>query len=54
MIDTIALKQAILDLATSGKLSGNFSCLDRIEDIVSSIPEASNKRKTQNSTKSFF
>ena len=45
MIDTIALKQAILDLATSGKLSGNFSCLDRIEDIVSSIPEASNKRK---------
>ena len=45
MIDTIALKQTILDLATSGKLSGDFSCLDRIEDIVSSIPEASNKRK---------
>lgn len=45
MIDTIALKQIITDMATSGKLSVCDSNDESIETLIRRLPEASKKRK---------
>ena len=45
MIDTIALKTSIIDLAVSGKLSSRFQASDSVSDILAALPEVSSKRK---------
>lgn len=45
MIDTVALKTAIIDLAVSGKISLQFHPNDTVEDILAALPEPSPKRK---------
>ena len=45
MIDTIALKTSIIDLAVSGKLSSRFQASDSVSDILAALSEVSSKRK---------
>lgn len=45
MIDTFALKTAIIDLAVKGQLSSQFQVKDSVDDIIEALPMLSNKRK---------
>jgi type I restriction enzyme S subunit len=45
VIDTIALKTSIIDLAVSGKLSSQFHVNDTVSDIIAALPEVSSKRR---------
>lgn len=45
MIDTVALKTSIIDLAVSGKISDQFHASDSVADIVAALPEVSKKRR---------
>lgn len=45
MIDTVAAKTAIIDLAVSGKISEQFQPSDSVSEIIAALPEVSNKRK---------
>ena len=45
MIDTVALKSAIIDLAVNGQLSSQFHTTDSVADIIAALPPLSIKRK---------
>ncbi len=45
MIDINSLKNSLIDLAVSGKISSSFSAEDSVDAIVQSLPPVSNKRK---------
>lgn len=45
MIDTVAFKTAIIDLAVTGQLSSQFHAEDSVKDIIAVLPSLSNKRK---------
>ena len=45
MIDTIALRKSIIDLATSGQLSSMCDSDDSIKEILDQLPVVSTKRK---------
>ena len=45
MIDTIALKTSLIDMAVSGRLSTEFQAEDSVGEIIEKLPAPSNKRK---------
>ena len=45
MIDTVALKTTIIDLAVSGKVSSQFHPSDSVSNIIDALPDVSSKRK---------
>lgn len=45
MIDTVSIKNTIIDLAVSGQISSKFIPSDSVMDIKSALPELSSKRK---------
>ena len=45
MIDTLSLKNMLIDMATCGKLTENFTPSDTVESIVNNLPAPSNKRQ---------